>query len=125
MLAYLSLGIGIVAVFIPGIPTTEFVLLAAWAAGKGSPRLQQWLENHAVFGRMIYNWRHGRIVARRAKLSASLLMSACLVIMLFTVHQRWIIALAAIGMAGGALWMWSRPEHVQCSQPPQSSLRTK
>lgn len=111
-LAYVSLGIGIVAIFIPGIPTTEFILLSAWAASKGSPRLQRWLENHPVFGKMIYNWRHGRVVARRAKLSASFMMSLCLIIMLFTVKHRWIIVVAAIGMAAGALWMWSRPERV-------------
>ena len=39
ILAYVSLGIGIVAIFIPGLPTTEFILLAAWAATKSSPRL--------------------------------------------------------------------------------------
>ncbi|OWY28486.1 YbaN family protein [Herbaspirillum robiniae] len=112
-LAYLSLGVGIVAVFIPGIPTTEFILLSAWAAGKGSPRLQRWLEHHPVFGVMIHNWRNGRVVARRAKISASLMMSLCLVIMLLTVKHRWIIVLAALGMAAGAMWMWSRPERVQ------------
>jgi len=111
-LAYASLGIGILALFIPGIPTTEFILLSAWAAGKGSPRLQRWLESHPAFGIMIRNWRHGRVVDRRAKLSASIMMSLCLAIMLLTVKQRWIIFIAATGMAAGAIWMWSRPERV-------------
>ncbi|MFJ3045972.1 YbaN family protein [Herbaspirillum chlorophenolicum] len=111
-LAYASLGIGILAIFIPGIPTTEFILLSAWAAGKGSPRLQRWLENHPVFGAMIHHWRHGRVVARRAKLSASIMMSLCLVIMLLTIKHRWIIVIAAIGMTAGAIWMWSRPEQI-------------
>lgn len=111
-LAYASLGIGILAIFIPGIPTTEFILLSAWAAGKGSPRLRRWLENHPAFGPMIHHWRHGKVVARRAKLSASIMMSLCLVIMLLTIKQRWIIVIAAIGMTAGALWMWSRPEQI-------------
>ena len=102
LLAYASLGVGIVAIFIPGIPTTEFVLLSAWAAGKGSPRLQRWLEQHRLFGPMIHNWRHGRVVARRAKISASLMMSLCLVIMLFTVKRHWVIVLSTLGMALGA-----------------------
>lgn len=113
LLAYASLGVGILAIFIPGIPTTEFILLSAWAAGRGSPRLQRWLENHRLFGVMIHNWRHGRVVARRAKLSASFMMSLCLVIMLLTVKHHWIIVVAAIGMGLGAAWMWSRPEQVQ------------
>ncbi len=111
-LAYASLGIGILAIFIPGIPTTEFILLSAWAARKASPRLRRWLESHSVFGTMIHHWRHGRVVARRAKLSASIMMSVCLAIMLLTVKQRWIIFIAATGMAAGAIWMWSRPGRV-------------
>ena len=118
LLAYASLGIGIIALFIPGIPTTEFVLLSAWAAGKGSPRLQRWLERHRLFGPMIHNWRHGRVVARRAKISASLMMSLCLVIMLLTVKRHWVIVLATLGMAVGAAWMWSRPERIDRDDGP-------
>jgi len=118
LLAYASLGLGIIALFIPGIPTTEFVLLSAWAAGRGSPRLQRWLEQHRLFGPMIHNWRHGRVVARRAKISASLMMSLCLVIMLFTVKRHWVIVLATLGMAVGAAWMWSRPERIDRDDGP-------
>lgn len=112
LLAYASLAMGIIAVVIPGIPSTEFILLAAWAATKSSPRLAAWLERHRLFGPMIYNWRHGRVVARRAKLSATLAMSVCLAIMVWKVPHPWIIYVSAIGMAAGAAWMWSRPEKV-------------
>ena len=70
LLAYVSLGIGLVAIVIPGLPTTEFILLAAWAATKSSPRLSAWLENHRLFGPILFNWRNGKIIARRAKVSA-------------------------------------------------------
>lgn len=112
LLAYASLAMGIVAIIIPGIPSTEFILLAAWAATKSSPRLAAWLEQHRLFGPMIHNWRHGRVVARRAKLGATFAMSACLLVMLWTVPHPWVVALTAIGMALGAAWMWSRPERV-------------
>ncbi|MFT4174244.1 MAG: YbaN family protein [Rhodocyclaceae bacterium] len=112
-LAYVSLGLALLAIAIPGIPSFEFVLLSAWAASKGSPRLHRWLCEHKVFGPMIYNWKHGRVVSRRAKISASVAMSVCLVIMLWTVPHRWVIVVAAIGMASGAAWMWSRPTQVQ------------
>jgi uncharacterized membrane protein YbaN (DUF454 family) len=112
LLAYASLGVGLVAIVIPGIPTTEFILLAAWAATKSSPRLAAWLERHRLFGPMIYNWRHGRVVARRAKISATVAMSVCLLIMVWMVPQRWVVVAAAAGMAAGAAWMWSRPERV-------------
>jgi uncharacterized membrane protein YbaN (DUF454 family) len=74
LLAYVSLGIGLVAIVVPGLPTTEFILLAAWAATKSSPRLSAWLENHRLFGPILFNWRNGRIIARRAKVSATVSM---------------------------------------------------
>lgn len=110
LLAYASLAVGIIAIFIPGLPTTEFILLSAWAASRGSPRLQRWLEQHRLFGPMIHNWRHGRAVTIRAKATASLTMTLCLIIMALTIQRRWILLLAALGMAVGAAWMWSRPE---------------
>ena len=72
LLAYVSLAIGLVAIVIPGLPTTEFILLAAWAATKSSPRLSAWLENHRLFGPILSNWRNGKIIARKAKVSATI-----------------------------------------------------
>ena len=63
----------------------------------------------------------GRVVARRAKISASLMMSLCLVVMLFTVKRHWVIVLATLGMALGAAWMWSRPERVEDAEPGERS----
>ena len=58
LLAYVSLGIGLVAIVIPGLPTTEFILLAAWAATRSSPRLSAWLENHRLFGSIPVSYTH-------------------------------------------------------------------
>jgi uncharacterized membrane protein YbaN (DUF454 family) len=112
-LAYVSLGIGLVAIFIPGLPTTEFVLLAAWAATKSSPRLSAWLENHKVFGPILFNWRNGRLVTRSAKISATISMLLCAMLMVYLMHG-WPVYAAIGGMVLGNLWIWSRPE------PPRS-----
>ncbi|RRV08335.1 DUF454 domain-containing protein [Pseudomonas sp. v388] len=110
ILAYVSLGIGIAAIFIPGLPTTEFILLAAWAATRSSPRLNAWLENHRVFGPVLHNWRNGRLVARSAKISATVSMVVCAVVMLSLLEHVWWLYLAIGGMGLGNLWLWSRPE---------------
>lgn len=110
LLAYVSLAIGLVAIVIPGLPTTEFILLAAWAATKSSPRLSAWLENHRLFGPILSNWRNGRIIARRAKLSATASMLLCATLMLVMLDHGWPIYLAITGMSLGNLWIWSRPE---------------
>lgn len=110
LLAYISLGVGMVGLVVPGLPTTEFILLAAWAAAHGSPRLSAWLENHRVFGPMLANWRNGKTISRSAKIAASLSMLLGLLLMLLTLpHGYWLYALV-LGMALGNLWIWSRPD---------------
>lgn len=110
LLAYVSVGIGLIAIVVPGLPTTEFILLAAWAATKSSPRLSAWLENHRLFGPMLSNWRNGKLVTRRAKVSASISMLLCAGIMLTQLEHHWPVYLAIAGMSLGNLWLWSRPE---------------
>jgi len=112
ILAYVSLAIGIIAIFIPGLPTTEFILLAAWAATKSSPRLSAWLENHRLFGPMLRNWRNGKLIARRAKISATVTMLICAVVMLVVLKHNWWIYFAVTGMVLVNIWIWSRPEPV-------------
>ena len=114
LLAYVSLGIGLVAIVIPGLPTTEFILLAAWAATRSSPRLSAWLENHRLFGPILLNWRNGKVIQRRAKVSATLSMLLCASLMLVFIGPRWPVFLAIGGMTLGNLWIWSRPERLVC-----------
>lgn len=120
LLAYVSLGIGLVAIVVPGLPTTEFILLAAWAATKSSPRLSAWLENHRLFGPILFNWRNGKIIARRAKVSATVSMLLCAVLMLVMLDHGWPVYLAIVGMGLGNLWIWSRPERL--AVPAQQRL---
>lgn len=120
LLAYVSLGIGLVAIVVPGLPTTEFILLAAWAATKSSPRMSAWLENHRLFGPILFNWRNGKIIARRAKVSATVSMLLCAVLMLVMLDHGWPVYLAIVGMGLGNLWIWSRPERL--AVPAQQRL---
>src|SRR5471032_766799 len=110
ILAYVSLGIGLIAIVVPGLPTTEFILLAACAATRSSPRLGAWMENHRLFGPILSNWRNGRLIARRAKISATVSMLLCAILMLSVLDHGWPIYLAIAGMSMGNLWIWSRPE---------------
>ena len=115
LLAYISLGIGLIAIVVPGLPTTEFILLAAWAATKSSPRLSAWLENHRLFGPILRNWRNGKIITRGAKVSATVSMLLCAGLMLIMLDHGWPIYLGIAGISLGNAWIWSRPERL--SQP--------
>ncbi len=108
--ALLCLALGIVGVFVPGLPTTVFIILAAWFAAKGSPRLLAWLENHRLFGAMIRDWRLHGAVSRRAKWSASIAMVLSILLLFLIKQPLWILELASFCMLVVAIWLWRRPE---------------
>lgn len=108
--AVLCLVLGVIGVFVPGLPTTVFILMAAWAAARSSPRLHHWLWFHPVFGSMLRDWAQGGCVARRAKWRASVLMALCAGVLFLTSPLLWVAALASTCMACVLLWLWMRPE---------------
>ena len=110
LLAYASLGLGLVGIVLPGLPTVPFVLLSAYAAARGSERLHRWLLAHRTFGPMIVDWQAHGAVSRRAKRMATLAMAACGVIMWLTAPRAWMAATGIACMAVVATWLWRRPE---------------
>jgi hypothetical protein len=66
-LGFLSLGIAIIGVVLPGIPTTGPVLLAAYFFSRSSERFDQWLVEHRLFGPIVRDWRAGLGFTTRAK----------------------------------------------------------
>lgn len=67
ILGTISLGLGILGIFLPLLPTTPFLLLTAALYFKGSPRLYQWLLNHKYFGTYIRNFRENKAIPLRSQ----------------------------------------------------------
>ncbi len=67
VLGVLSLAIGFVGTLIPLIPTTGPVLLAGFFFSRSSERFDAWLENNALFGGIVRDWRAGVGFSVRAK----------------------------------------------------------
>ncbi len=115
LLAYASLGTGILGVFVPGLPTTVFILIAAYAASRGSERLHRYLVGHPRFGPMIRDWHRHRAVSRRAKWAATWTMLASALILATAMqwtgsHRWWMVALPIACMSVVGTWLWLRPE---------------
>ncbi|MFD1299294.1 YbaN family protein [Lysobacter gummosus] len=110
LLAYTSLGLGIVGIVVPGLPTVPFVLLSAFAAARGSERLHVRLHAHRQFGPMIRDWQAHGAVSRRAKRLAVSMMAVCAVIMILTSPKWWMWASGIAIMTAVAIWLWRRPE---------------
>lgn len=115
LLAYVSLGLGFVGIFVPGLPTVPFVLLSAFAAARGSERLHARLLAHRQFGPMIRDWQTQGAVSRRAKRLAIAMMALSGVLMLLFMPNRWLALPGIVAMAIVGTWLWRRPE------PPASA----
>ena len=106
----LALGLGLIGIFLPLLPTTPFVLLAAACFARGSERFHDWLLANRTFGPMVYEWERHRSIPYRTKITAIVLMSTTLAISItFFVQPLWLKgALAAMG-AALAVWMYRIP----------------
>lgn len=114
-----SLLLGLLGAVLPGLPTTPFILLAAWAATRGSPQLLAWLEAHPLFGQMLRDWRRGGVVSRKAKWSATLVMASSAVVILVLVHKPFVQVVAIGTMACVLAWLWKRPEAMSKTIQPK------
>ena len=72
--ATLSLGLGILGVFIPLLPTTPFLLLAAFCYARSSERFYRWLINNRLLGTYLRNYTEGKGMPFRMKLIIILLL---------------------------------------------------
>ena len=109
-LAYAALLLGIIGIFVPGLPTTPFVLLAAWAAANGSEKLHAWLLAHRLYGPMIRDWQASGAVSRSAKRWSIGTMAVCSLIFFATAPRWWMAAIGTAIMAIVGTWLWLRPE---------------
>jgi len=109
LIGLISLGLGAIGIFVPLLPTTPFVLVAAFAFANSSDRLHQWLLDHNVFGALIDNWRRHGAISRFAKVMSVLSMIAILVISWLLGVEAWIIGLQALILSGSAAFILSRP----------------
>ncbi len=115
-LAWISLGIGLVGIFVPVMPTSPFVIVAAYAAARSSRRMYFRLMRDKRFGPMIRAWyRHGAI-HRPAKILATVALAISGTGLWW--FSPWpVVAWVVIGiMAVVVLWLWTRPE------PPDGTM---
>jgi uncharacterized protein len=117
-LGWLFFALGVLGAVLPLLPTTPFMLLAAWAFGNSSPRFERWLLEHRWFGEGIKRWRAHRVVPARIKRVSYLTMLATFTFSVASGRVAWWALLAQAALMGyGAWFLWRLP-----SQPPEERL---
>jgi uncharacterized protein len=110
ILAVCALALGVIGVVVPILPTVPFLILAAFAGGKGWPALERWLLAHPSYGPHIRDWREQGAVPRNAKVVATLLMTISAAGLLLANVPRWLQLAVIAFLLCVAVWLWSRPE---------------
>jgi uncharacterized membrane protein YbaN (DUF454 family) len=118
----LMLALGFVGAFLPVMPTTIFLIFAAWCFARSSPRLEAWLLDHPRFGPGLRQWRDHGAVPFRAKLMAVAGMVAGYGLFWIASEPSPLAAwtVAAV-MVASAIYVASRPEPYQANETPSAA----
>ncbi len=106
---FLSLAAGIVGIVVPLLPTTPFLLLAAFCFARGSERLHNWLVHHPRLGPPIRDWQAHGAISRRAKWMAMVAIVAVLIASVLFGVATHIIVIQLVVLSAVSLFILTRP----------------
>ncbi|SDC40437.1 hypothetical protein SAMN05216345_102158 [Cupriavidus sp. YR651] len=114
----LSLALGIIGIFLPLLPTTPFILLAAACFARGSEKFHNWLITHERFGPLVRDWQAHRSIPLRAKCLALSMMWTSMGTTAWLLRARPVssLTLLAIGLAV-TVWMVRLPTRPRGGYP--------
>jgi uncharacterized membrane protein YbaN (DUF454 family) len=109
-LGWASVGLGIVGVIFPVLPTTPFLLVALWAFSRSSPELAERIRNNPRLGPYIRDWEEFGVIPPKAKLLAVAMMAGSFAYLWFgTAAPAWAAILVAAILAAIAAYILTRP----------------
>ena len=104
-----ALLLGMLGVIVPLLPTTPFLLVAAFAFMRSSQRLHDWLVNHPLFGTLIDDWHRHKAIGRPAKVAAVVSMVGVFLLSAGLGAPGWVLLLQAIVLGAAGWFVVSRP----------------
>ena len=109
-------GLAFVGTFVPGIPTTIFLIVALWAFAKSSKKFHSWLLNHKRFGPILQNWESHKVVPRKAKILMVILQISAVIIFHYSLQNIYLTAILIITLVFVARYVLSLPSELPVIQ---------
>ena len=116
VLGWICVGLASIGIFIPGIPTTIFLIIALWAFAKSSKRFHTWLINHKKFGPMLKNWHSHKVVPKNAKITMVIMQIFSVVILYATTKNMIFSILLLIVLIFVAWYVIKLPSTVEIAK---------
>jgi len=111
----ISIGLGFLGAFLPGIPVTPFVLLSAWFFSRSSKKLEKWLKNHKTFGQLIINWEKYKGINRKSKIVAICLIIPTFAFSIYSISTFSIKIFLGLFCVSLCSYLITRPEPPICT----------
>ena len=108
-LGLICLGLAMIGVFLPLLPTVPFLLLAAFLFARSSERLHNWLLSHPTLGPPIEDWQSRGAVNPRAKRLATISIALVFLFSIVLGLRLLILAIQAIVLTAVLIFIWTRP----------------
>lgn len=118
IIGWLAVALGTLGVILPLLPTTPFILLAAWCFARSSPRFHQWLLYRSWFGGYLRHWQKHRAMPPGAKPRAIAVILLTFAISLWLVNMMWVRFLLLGILACLLIFMWRIPVVDEKQQKP-------
>ncbi len=111
VLAYFFLVLAFIGIFVPGLPTVPFLLLAAWFSAKGSKKLNKWLYQHPRLGPPLRNWEERGAVSRKSKVIAVVMLCVSWIFMYHNLGNIYLLLGITCVFVTVSLFLVTRPEY--------------
>ena len=109
ILGLICVGLGLLGVILPLLPTVPFMLLAAFFFARSSERLHNWLLSHRNFGPAIVDWRERGAISQRVKRLSTAAIMAMFSLSLLMGLRPLILVIQALVLSCVVLFIWTRP----------------
>jgi uncharacterized membrane protein YbaN (DUF454 family) len=108
-LGLVCVGLALIGVFLPLLPTVPFLLAASFFFARSSERLHSWILAHPTFGPMIDDWNSHGAIRPRAKRLATLSIAAVFGLSLIVGVSMKVVVIQAVVLSCVLIFIWSRP----------------